>query len=185
MIKVPYLDLKAQYQTVRAEILGSLEAVCESTSFAQGPPTAEFEKQFAAYCGVKHCVSLNSGTSALHLALRCLDIGPRDEVITTPFTFIATAWAISYVGARPVFADIDPVRRTLDPAKVKAAITSRTKAILPVHIFGTPADLDALASFNIPIVEDSCQAHGARYKGRRVRGCFSFYPTKNLGAYGE
>jgi dTDP-4-amino-4,6-dideoxygalactose transaminase len=190
MTKVPYLDLKVQYQSLRAEILAALEAVCQSTRFAQGPPTAEFDKQFAAYCGVKHCVSLNSGTSALHLALRCLDIGPGDEVITTPFTFIATAWAISYVGARPVFADIDPVRRTLDPAKVKAAVTGRTKAILPVHIYGMPADMDALTSLGVPVIEDAAQAHGARYKGKRVgqfgrTACFSFYPTKNLGAYGE
>ncbi len=110
MTKVPYGDLKAQYRTIRSEVLAAVEAVCESTAFAQGPPTRDFEQEFAAYCGVRHCVSLNSGTSALHLALRCLDIGPGDEVITVPFTFIATAWAISYVGAKPVFVDIDPAR---------------------------------------------------------------------------
>src|ERR1043166_6058914 len=190
MTKVPYLDLKVQYQSLRAEILAALEAVCQSTRFAQGPATAEFDKQFAAYCGAKHCVSLNSGTSALHLALRCLDIGPGDEVITTPFTFIATAWAISYVGAKPVFVDIDEKRRTLDPSKVRAAITSRTKAIIPVHIYGMPADMDALTAFGLPVIEDAAQAHGAHYKGKRVGqfgriACFSFYPTKNLGAYGE
>jgi dTDP-4-amino-4,6-dideoxygalactose transaminase len=194
MIKVPYLDLKAQYATIRDEVQAALSNVCESTRFAQGPPTAEFEKFFAAYCGVKHCVSLNSGTSALHLAMRCLDIGAGDEVITTPFTFIATAWAISYVGAEPVFVDIDPVRRTLDPKKLEGAITERTKAIIPVHLYGMPADMDAInaiaARLSIPIVEDAAQAHGARYKARRVGtfgriACFSFYPTKNLGAYGE
>ncbi len=194
MAKVPYLDLKAQYRSIRAEVLAALEAVCESTAFAQGPPTKKFAEEFAAYCGVKHCVSLNSGTSALHLAMRCLDIGPGDEVITVPFTFIATAWAISYVGAKPVFVDIDPVRRTLDPKKLQAAITKRTKAILPVHIFGMPAEMDAIcaiaARHHIAVVEDAAQAHGAQFNGKRVGqfgriACFSFYPTKNLGAYGE
>ena len=193
-MKVPYLDLKAQYATIRGEVLTALEAVCESTRFAQGPAAADFERDFAAFCGVKHCVSLNSGTSALHVALRCLDIGPGDEVITTPFTFIATAWAISYVGAKPVFVDIEPVRRCLDPAKLEAAITPRTKAIMPVHLYGMPADMDPILSIaarrGIPVVEDAAQSHGARYKGRRCGqfGCmtgFSFYPGKNLGAYGE
>jgi dTDP-4-amino-4,6-dideoxygalactose transaminase len=192
--KIPYLDLKAQYKSIREEVLASLEAVCESTAFAQGPATKAFEQQFAAYCEAKHCVSLNSGTSALHLAMRCLDIGPGDEVITTPFTFIATAWGITYVGATPVFVDIDPVRRTLDPKKLAAAITKRTKAIIPVHLFGMPAEMDAIFAIanrhGIPVVEDAAQAHGARYKGKRVgqfgvMSCFSFYPGKNLGAYGE
>src|ERR1051325_3328222 len=144
METVPYLDLRTQYQTLRTEVLSALEDVCESTSFAQGRATSEFESRFAAYCGVNDCVSLNSGTSALHLALRCLDIGPGDEVITTPFTFIATAWAINYVGATPVFVDIDPMRRALDPTKLEAAVTPRTKAIIPVHIFGVPADMDGV-----------------------------------------
>ena len=194
MTRVPYLDLKIQYATIRDEIQSALAEVCDSARFAQGPPTQAFEQEFAAYCGVGHCVSLNSGTSALHLALRCLDVGPGDEVITTPFTFIATAWAISYVGATPVFVDIDPGRRTLDPAKLEAAVTPRTKAIIPVHIFGVPADMDAVNAIarkhKLSVVEDAAQAHGARYKGRRVgqfsaMSCFSFYPTKNLGAYGE
>ena len=194
MTRVPYLDLKAQYATIRDEIQSALAEVCDSARFAQGPPTQAFEQEFAAYCGVSHCVSLNSGTSALHLALRCLDIGPGDEVITTPFTFIATAWAINYVGATPVFVDIDPWRRTLDPAKLEAAVTARTKAIIPVHIFGVPADMDAVNAIarkhKLSVVEDAAQAHGALYKGRRVgqfsaMSCFSFYPTKNLGAYGE
>jgi dTDP-4-amino-4,6-dideoxygalactose transaminase len=172
----------------------ALAEVCESAHFAQGPTTQAFEKEYADYCGVRHCVSLNSGTSALHLALRCLSVGPGDEVITTPFTFIATAWAINYVGATPVFIYIDPVRRTIDPAKLEVAITSRTKAVMPVHVFGLPADMDAINAIarkhQLPVVEDAAQAHGARYKGRRVGqfsavSCFSFYPTKNLGAYGE
>jgi dTDP-4-amino-4,6-dideoxygalactose transaminase len=194
MTKIPYLDLKQQYQTIRGEVLAALEGVCESTAFAQGPPTKVFEHDFASYCEVSHCVSLNSGTSALHLALRCLDIGPDDEVITIPFTFIATTWAISYVGARPVFVDIDPERRTLDPGQLEAAITARTKAIMPVHLYGMPADMKAILAVarkhNIPVIEDAAQAHGARYKGKRigqfgVMSCFSFYPGKNLGAYGE
>jgi len=194
MSHIPYLDLKAQFQGLRSDVLSALEGVCESTRFAQGPPTADFERAFASYCGARHCVTLNSGTSALHLALLCLNVGPGDEVITTPFTFIATAWAISYVGARPVFVDIDPKRRTLDPKKLEAAITPRTKAILPVHLFGMPADMDPILEIarrhGLGVVEDAAQAHGARYKGRRVgalggMGCFSFYPTKNLGAFGE
>ena len=148
MTRVPYLDLKAQYATIRDEVQAALAEVCESAHFAQGPPTLAFEKEFAVYCDARHCVSLNSGTSALHLALRCLNIGPGDEVITTPFTFIATAWAINYVGATPVFVDIDPVRRALDPLKLGAAVTSRTKAIIPVHLFGLPADMQAIHNIN-------------------------------------
>src|ERR1044071_4219078 len=144
MENVPYLDLRAQYKPLRSEILGALEDVCESTSFVQGAVTSKFEDQFAAYCGVDHCVTLNSGTSALHLALRCLDVGPGDEVVTVSMTFIASAWAISYVGATPVFVDNDPVRRTLDPDKFEAAITARTKAIIPVHLFGMPAEMDRI-----------------------------------------
>src|ERR1043166_7405216 len=134
METVPYLDLRAQYKLLRSEVLSALEEICESSSFAQGPATSRFEAQFAAYCDVEHCVSLNSGTSALHLALRCLDIGPGDEVITVGMTFIATAWAISYAGATPVFVDIDPVRRTMCPTKLEAAITRHTTAIIPVHV---------------------------------------------------
>ena len=194
METVPYLDLRAQYQTLRSEVLSALEEICESTNFAQGRATSEFEAKFAAYCGVDHCVSLNSGTSALHLALRCLNLGPGDEVVTVSMTFIATAWAISYVGATPVFVDIDPVRRTLNPDNLEAAITSRTKAIIPVHLYGMPAEMDRINEIaerhGVPVVEDAAQAHGARYRGRRVGqfgqiACFSFYPSKNLGAYGE
>jgi dTDP-4-amino-4,6-dideoxygalactose transaminase len=191
---IPYLDLHSQYNSIRNEVLAAVETVCESSRFAQGPTTAEFERAFADYCDVKHCVSVNSGTSALHLALRCLDISTGDEVITVPMTFIATTWAISYTGAKPIFVDIDPERRTLDPAKLEAAITRRTKAILPVHLYGQPADMDQIMrianQYEIPVIEDAAQAHGAIYQGQRVGGfgsigCFSFYPGKNLGAYGE
>ena len=194
METIPYLDLPAQYRTLRGEVLTALEKICESSSFAQGQATADFEAKFAAYCGVDRCVSLNSGTSALHLALRCLDVRPGDEVVTVSMTFIATAWAISYVGATPVFVDIDPVRRTLNPDKLEAAITSRTKAIIPVHLYGMPAEMDRIMAIaerhGLPVIEDAAQAHGARYRGRRVGqfgqiACFSFYPSKNLGAYGE
>ena len=194
MEPVPYLDLQGQYHSLRSEVLTALEEICESTKFAQGPATADFETKFAAYCGVDHCVSLNSGTSALHLALRCLDVGPGDEVVTASMSFIATAWAISYVGATPVFVDIDPVRRTLNPDRLEAAITPRTKAIIPVHLFGMPADMDRINPIaerhGLPVIEDAAQAHGAKYRGKRVGqfgqiACFSFYPSKNLGAYGE
>jgi dTDP-4-amino-4,6-dideoxygalactose transaminase len=194
MQPVPYLDLEAQYNGIRAEVLTALEEICKSGRFAQGPATSDFEAKFAVYCGVEHCVSLNSGTSALHLALRCLDIGPDDEVITVGMTFIGTAWAISYVGAEPVFVDIDPTRRTMCPTKLEAAITSRTKAIIPVHLYGMPAEMDRIMAIaeqhGVPVIEDAAQAHGAKYQGRRVGqfgqiACFSFYPSKNLGAYGE
>ena len=194
MERVPYLDLQAQYDSIRTEVLAALEEICESGRFAQGPATSHFEEKFAAYCGVDHCVSLNSGTSALHVALRCLDIEPGDEVITVAMTFIGTAWAISYVGATPVFVDIDPARRTMCPANLEAAITPRTKAIIPVHLYGMPAEMDHIKLIaerhGLPIIEDAAQAHGARYRGKRVGqfgkiACFSFYPSKNLGAYGE
>src|SRR5438067_8035205 len=191
---VPYLDLQAQYHAFRTEVLSALEEICASSRFAQGPATSDFEAQFGSYCGVDHCVSVNSGTSALHLALRCLNVGPGDEVVTVAMTFIATAWAISYIGAKPVFVDIHPVRRTMDPDQLEAAITPHTKAIIPVHLYGMPAEMDrimAIADRNgVPVIEDAAQAHGAKYRGKRVGqfgriACFSFYPSKNLGAYGE
>jgi len=194
MNRVPYVDLQAQYDSIRTEVLTALGEICESSRFAQGPATSDFEAQFGSYCGVDHCVSVNSGTSALHLALRCLDVGPGDEVVTVSMTFIATAWAISYVGATPVFVDIDPVRRTIDPDKLEAAITARTKAIIPVHLYGMPAAMDRILAIaerhGLPVIEDAAQAHGAKYRGKRVGqfgqiACFSFYPSKNLGAYGE
>jgi dTDP-4-amino-4,6-dideoxygalactose transaminase len=194
MDTVPYLDLPAEYDALRSEVLTALEEICESSRFAQGPATADFEQKFAEYCEVDHCVSLNSGTSALHLALRCLNVGPGDEVVTVSMTFIATAWAISYVGAKPVFVDIHPLRRTMDPDKLEAAITPRTKAIIPVHLYGMPAEMDRIMAIaerhGLPVIEDAAQAHGAKYRGKRVGqfgkiACFSFYPSKNLGAYGE
>ena len=194
MDAVPYLDLQTQYDALRSEVLTALGEICKSSRFAQGPATADFESEFAAYCGVDHCVSVNSGTSALHLALRCLDIGSGDEVVTVSMSFIATAWAISYVGATPVFVDIDPVRRTLNPDELEAAITPRTKAIIPVHLYGMPAEIDRIMAIadrhGIPVIEDAAQAHGAKYRNKRVGqfgqiACFSFYPGKNLGAYGE
>jgi dTDP-4-amino-4,6-dideoxygalactose transaminase len=155
---------------------------------------ADFEKDFAAFCGAKHAIGVGNGTDALWFALLALGVGPGDEVITAPSTFMATAEAISYTGAKPVFADIDATTYNLDPAKLKGALTSKTKAIIPVHLFGQPADMDPILEFarshGLPVVEDACQAHGAEYKGRRAGalgqvGCFSFYPGKNLGAVGE
>jgi dTDP-4-amino-4,6-dideoxygalactose transaminase len=194
MMRVPFLDIPGQDAELRSEILSQIARVCEGSRFVLGPDVEAFERAFATYCGVIHCVGLNSGTSALHLALRCLEIGPGDEVITVPMTFVATAWAIQYVGATPVFVDIDPVRRTMDPNLLRRAITSRTRAILPVHIYGQPADMAPILTIasqaGISVVEDASQAHGARYQCRHVGawghiGCFSFYPGKNLGAYGE
>jgi dTDP-4-amino-4,6-dideoxygalactose transaminase len=194
ILKVPYLDLKAQYALLREEVLAALDRVCQNASFVLGEEVAEIEKEFAAFCDVKHCVALNSGTSALHLALLAAGVQPGDEVITSPNTFIASAEAISYTGARPVFVDIDPATADLDPNLVEGAITPRTKAIFPVHVYGRPADMDAILAIARPrglaVIEDACQAHGARYRRRPVgglgdAGAFSFYPSKNLGAYGE
>ena len=191
---VPYFDLKKQYSSLRDEIMEALERACSNAAFILGEEVSEFEKEFAAYCEVKHCVALNSGTSALHLALLALGVTPGDEVITTPNTFIATAEAICYAGAKPVFADIDPKTGNLDPALIEPAITERTRAILPVHLYGRPADmkpiLEMARKHNLAVIEDACQAHGARYRGRRVgsighAAAFSFYPSKNLSAYGE
>ena len=162
--------------------------VLESGILAQGPRVQAFEEAFARYCGVKYAIATSSGTTALHVALLAHGIGPEDEVITTPFTFIASANSILYVGARPVFVDIDPVTFNIRPDLVKAAITSHTKAIMPVHLFGLPADMDPILEvaeqYGLAVIEDACQAHGAEYRGRRVgsfgTGCFSFYPTKNI-----
>jgi dTDP-4-amino-4,6-dideoxygalactose transaminase len=191
---VPVADLQRQYDTLREEVLEVLKEVAESGIYVLGPWVSDFEARFAQYLGAKHCIGVNSGTSALHLALICARVGPGDEVITVPMTFIATSWAISYVGARPVYVDIDPVTYTMDVAEVERRITPRTKALLPVHLYGQAADLDALLDvskrYGIPLIEDAAQAHGAIYRGKRVgtfglSGCFSFYPGKNLGAYGE
>jgi dTDP-4-amino-4,6-dideoxygalactose transaminase len=191
---VPHFDLKKQFSSLRDEIREALDRVCSSTSFILGEEVSEFEKEFAAFCEVKYCVALNSGTSALHLALLALGVKPGDEVITTPNTFIATAEAICYAGAKPVFVDIDPKTANLDPALIELVVTDRTKAILPVHLYGRPADMEPILETarkrSLAVIEDACQAHGARYRGRRVGGighaaAFSFYPTKNLSAYGE
>jgi dTDP-4-amino-4,6-dideoxygalactose transaminase len=162
--------------------------------FILGPAVERFEKDFAAYHSAGHCVGLNNGTSALHMALHACDVGPGDEVITTPHTWISTCWAISYVGAKPVFVDIDPVTYTVDPARVEQAITNRTRALLPVHLYGQAADVRSLAGIardhNLVLIEDCAQAHGATVVSKKVGtfgkvGCFSFYPGKNLGAFGE
>jgi len=193
-IKVPYLDLKAQYQSIKPEIDAAIARVLDSCQFVLGSEVAEFEKEFAGYCGTAECVALNSGTSALHLALLAAGVGPGDEVITVPFTFVASVAAVIYAGARPVLIDIDPRSFTLDPGAIEAAVTPRTKAILPVHLYGQPADMDPIMEIarqrGLVVIEDAAQAHGAKYKGRPVgsigdMACFSFYPGKNLGAYGE
>lgn len=191
---IPYLDLAAQMKPVRAEIDQAIARTLENCTFCLGPDVARFEKNFASYCGVKHAVGFNSGTSALHVAMRLLDLKPGDEVVTTPYTFIATSWAVVYTGAKPVFVDIEEDSFNLDPTRVEPAITPKTKAILPVHLYGHPAALDPLQAMatrhGLPLIEDAAQAHGARYQGRSVgafgqTACFSFYPGKNLGAYGE
>ena len=194
LMKVPCYDLKAQYAALREEILDALDRVCRNTAFCLGAEVASFEKEFAEFCEARHCVGLNSGTSALHLALLAAGVGSGDEVITSPNTFIATAEAIAYTGAKTVFADVDPRTGNLDPRAAESRVTPRTKAILPIHLYGRPADMDALAeiarSRKLALIEDACQAHGARYRGRRagtlaMSAAFSFYPSKNLGAYGE
>jgi dTDP-4-amino-4,6-dideoxygalactose transaminase len=193
-MNVRFIDFAAEYAEIRGEVLPALERVCESAAFVQGPEVEAFEREFADFCGARHCVALSTGTAALHLGLLALGVQPGDEVITTPNTFIATAEAISYCGARPVFVDIDPATANIDPNQVERAITSRTRAILPVHLYGRPADIDPIreiaARHGICVLEDAAQAHGARYRQRRVgtlgdAAAFSFYPTKNLGAYGE
>jgi len=191
---VPYSDLKAQYAGLREEVLAALDRVGRRAAFVLGEEVEAFEQEFAAYCGVRHCVAVNSGTSALHLALLAAGVKPGDEVITTPNTFIATAEAISYTGAKPVFVDIDPRTANIAPPEIAGAITSHTRAILPVHLYGLPAEMDAILEIasrhGLAVIEDACQAHGARYHGKRVgsignAAAFSFYPTKNLGGYGE
>ncbi|PWU09403.1 MAG: erythromycin biosynthesis sensory transduction protein eryC1 [Verrucomicrobia bacterium] len=193
-MQVPYLDLRAQINSCRREIDAALAKAIDCCSFILGPDVLDFEKQFAKYCGVRHAIAVNSGTSALHLALLLLDVGPGDEIITTPYTFAASSWAISYVGARPVYVDINEATFNIDVTQVEKAITPRTKAILPVHLYGLPCDLEELlkiaARNSLPIIEDAAQAHGALYRGWKVGSfgkiaCFSFYPAKNLGAFGE
>jgi len=191
---IPFLDLKAQYKSIKGEIDAAVLSVLGSAQYVLGDEVAAFEREFSAYCGTKHAIAVNTGTSALHLALLAAGVGPGDEVVTVPFTFVASVAAICYIGARPVFVDVDPVTLTMDPERLEGAITARTKAILPVHLYGQMADMDAIgeiaARHGIPVIEDACQAHGAEYRHRRagsigLSGCFSFYPGKNLGACGE
>src|ERR1035437_8012856 len=191
---IPFVDLRAQYHSIKQEVDAAIARVLENSAFILGSEVAAFEKEFAAYCGALYAAGVNSGTSALHLALLAAGVGPGDEVITVPFTFVDTVAAVGYTGARPVFVDIDPPLYTIDVGRIEAAITPRTKVILPVHLYGQPADMDPILEIarrhNLLVIEDAAQAHGALYKGKRVGslgdiGCFSFYPGKNLGAYGE
>lgn len=189
---IPFIDLKAQYRTIQAEIDAAIREVIESAAFIGGKYAQAFEASFARYCGVSRAVGASSGTTALHLALAALGIGPGDEVITVPNTFIATAEMISITGARPVFVDVEDATFNMDPARLKAAITPRTKAIVPVHLYGQIANMDPILEIarEIPVVEDAAQAHGAEHRGRRAgqmgaAATYSFYPGKVLGAYGD
>ena len=193
-LRVPFLDLQAHHQPRREEFLSAIEAVLESNAFAGGPFVAKFEADFAAFCQTRFAAGVGSGTEALWLCLLACGISSGDEVITVPNSFMATAEAISFCGAKPVFVDIDERTYTMDPALLAAAITPRTKAVIPVHLFGQSADMDPILAMarkhGLRVIEDACQAHGAEYKGRKAgsigdAGCFSFYPGKNLGAFGE
>jgi dTDP-4-amino-4,6-dideoxygalactose transaminase/acetyltransferase-like isoleucine patch superfamily enzyme len=191
---IPFLDLRAQYRSIREEVRAAVDGVLESGVFVLGAEVEAFEREYAAYCGTEHAIAVNSGTSALHLALLAAGVGPGDEVITVPFTFVATVAAIQYAGARPILIDVEPVTLTMDVTRLEGAITPRTKAVVPVHLYGQPADMapivDVARRRGLAVIEDAAQAHGAEYHGRRAGafgefGCFSFYPGKNLGAYGE
>ncbi len=191
---VPLVDLKAQYAAIKPDIDAAMQRVVNNTSFILGKEVAEFENNFAAFSHAQYCVGTDSGTAALHLALLILGVKAGDEVITTTHTFIATAEVISLIGAKPVLVDIDPRTYNIDPNQIEAAITPRTRAIIPVHLYGQPAEMDAILAIarkhNLRVIEDAAQAHGAEYRGKRVGSmgdvaCFSFYPGKNLGAYGD
>jgi len=191
---IPFVDLKAQYSNIGSEVKDAVNRVLDKGQFILGDEVKAFETEFATYCETPYCVALANGTAALHLALLVSGIGPGDEVLTTPLTFIATAEAISQVGATPVFVDVNPLTGSLDPNKLEARITQRTKAIIPVHLYGNPTDmspiLEIAKTYNLKVIEDAAQAHGARYMEKRVGtlgtiGSFSFYPSKNLGAYGD
>ena len=193
-MSIPLIDLKTQYKSIKDEVLAAINSVLDSGEYILGRNVAALESAVAELCGVKHGIGVASGTDALLLSLSALGIGPGDEVITTPYTFFSTAEVISKVGATPVFADIDPLTYNLDPDQAAKRITPRTRAIIPVHLFGQMADLDPLLElareYRLAIIEDACQAIGARYKGHRAgslghTACFSFYPTKNLGGYGD
>jgi len=191
---IPFLDLQAQYRQIKPEIDAAITRVIDSAQFVLGPEVAGFEERFADYCHTRYCVALNSGTSALHLALLAAGVGPGDEVITVSMTFVATTAAILYCGAKPVFVDIDRDTWTMDPTLVEAAVTPQTKVILPVHLHGLTAEMEPIVEIagrrDLVVIEDAAQSHGAQHKGRSAGavgdiGCFSFYPGKNLGAYGE
>lgn len=193
-MNVPFLDLKAQYRSIKEEVHAAINEVIENTAFAGGPFVAKFEQDFAKFCDCKHAIGVGNGTDALWMALVALGVGAGDEVITSPNTFIATAEAISLAGAKPVFVDVEEQTSNMNPALIQAAITKNTKAIIPVHLFGQPCNMDPILEIagknNLYVVEDACQAHGAQYKGKNAgsmgnAGCFSFYPGKNLGAFGE
>ena len=193
-MKVPLVDLKIQYAGIKDEINQAIQRVLDSSEFILGKEVEAFEREFADYCGVQYAVAVNSGTSSLILALMAMGVGPGDEVVTVSQTFIATCEAINWVGAKPVFVDVDEATYTMDPSQLEKAITSQTKAILPVHLYGHPCDMDAILKIakkkNVLVLEDCAQAHGALYKEKRVgsfgqAACFSFYPGKNLGSYGE
>lgn len=193
-MSISMLDLKAEYASIKAEVDTSLSAVLSSGAFILGPNVSSFEKEFAGYIGTKYAVAVASGTDALFLSLKALGIGEGDEVITTPLTFFATAEAISYTGAKPVFVDVDPMTHNIDPSKIEKAVTKRTKAVLPVHLWGLPADMAQVMEIanrhGLAVVEDCAQSAGAVYKGKKTgsfgaAGCFSFFPTKNLGCYGD
>lgn len=191
---IPFVDLKAQYAGIKDEVNAAIQNVLDTCQFTLGNEVAAFEQEFSAYCGGQYGIGVNTGTSALHLALLAAGIGSGDEVITVPFTFVATVAAIHYTGAKTVFVDIDPQTFTMDVEAIEGAISERTKAIIPVHLYGQPADMGPILEIakrhGLVVIEDACQAHGGEYKGKRVgslgdMGCFSFYPGKNLGAYGE
>ena len=193
-MNVPFVDLRAQYKSLASEVQRAISAVLERGDFILGKEVDLFEEEFAAYCGVKHAVGVDSGTSALELALRAYGIGPGDEVITAANTFIATALAVSYTKATPVLVDVDPQTYTIDLSLLESAITDRARAIVPVHLYGHPVDMDPIMEiarkYGLVVIEDACQAHGAKYRGKRVgslghAAAFSFYPAKNLGAYGD
>ena len=191
---IPMLDLKAQYAQVKDEVDAALARVVASTHFINGPDVELMEQEVAAYCGAKHCVGVSSGSDALLVSLMALDVGPGDEVITTPYTFFATVGAITRLGATPVFVDIDPATFNIDPAGIAAKISPRTKCIIPVHLYGQCAEMEPILAIadrhGLPVIEDAAQAIGAEYQGKRAgsmgtTGCFSFFPSKNLGCFGD
>ena len=191
---IPFLSLKEQTATLKSEVMAALEKVVDTQGFANGPAVEAFEKELATYLGVKDVICVNSGTTSLHAALVCAGVKPGDDVVTVSHTWISTCWAVSYAGANPVFCDVDGSTAGMDPKKLEAAITPKTKAILPVHLYGHPVDLDPILEIankkGIPVIEDSAQSVGAKYKGKQTGSmglvnATSFYPGKNLGAYGE